>query len=195
MTRTSIRFGRTIGLTICLAAWAVGTKVATAQIAVRAKTIHTMAGAPIDNGMVVIQDGKITAIGRADQIAVPQGFRVLDRTCLFGYGLPFYKIGLAVQLYDQRDLAVVVPLSHPLLEDYSVEASLRCDLHYEGRVDVCFIKVGQGTVLQSLVVRKKHAPPVLQELIHVILYVHVWFRPSNAFNLSFTYLRVKSIPT
>ena len=28
--------------------------------------------------MVVIQDGKITAIGRADQIAVPEGFRVLE---------------------------------------------------------------------------------------------------------------------
>ena len=51
---------------------------ASAQIAVRGKTVHTMAGPPIDDGMVVIQDGKITAIGRADQIAVPQGFRVLE---------------------------------------------------------------------------------------------------------------------
>src|SRR5207237_6083463 len=38
----------------------------------------TMAGTPIDDGMVVIQDGKITAIGQANQIAVPQGFRVLE---------------------------------------------------------------------------------------------------------------------
>jgi imidazolonepropionase-like amidohydrolase len=52
--------------------------VAMAQVAVRGKTVHTMAGPPIANGMVVIQDGKISAIGVADQIAVPQGFRVLE---------------------------------------------------------------------------------------------------------------------
>ena len=38
------------------------------------KTVHTMAGPPIENGMVVIQDGKISAIGVADQIAVPEAF-------------------------------------------------------------------------------------------------------------------------
>lgn len=32
----------------------------------------------ITNGIVVIQDGKISAIGRADQIAVPEGFKVLE---------------------------------------------------------------------------------------------------------------------
>jgi imidazolonepropionase-like amidohydrolase len=51
---------------------------ALAQIAVRGAKVHTMTGASIDDGMVVIQDGKITAIGRANQIAVPEGFRVLQ---------------------------------------------------------------------------------------------------------------------
>jgi imidazolonepropionase-like amidohydrolase len=51
---------------------------ASAQVAVRGKTIHTMAGAPIADGIIVIQDGKITAIGRADQIAVPKGFKTLE---------------------------------------------------------------------------------------------------------------------
>jgi imidazolonepropionase-like amidohydrolase len=51
---------------------------ASAQIAVHGKTVHTMAGATIEDGMLVIEDGKITAIGRADQIAVPKGFRVLE---------------------------------------------------------------------------------------------------------------------
>ena len=32
----------------------------------------------LPDGIVVIQDGKISAIGRADQIAVPEGFRVLE---------------------------------------------------------------------------------------------------------------------
>ena len=56
----------------------LGNATASAQVAVRGKTVYTMTGAPIEDGMVVIQDGKITAIGRSGQIAVPQGFRVLE---------------------------------------------------------------------------------------------------------------------
>ncbi len=62
-------------LAACLCA---SSATAIAQVAVRGKTIHTMAGALISDGIVVIQDGKITAIGRADQIAVPEGFKVLE---------------------------------------------------------------------------------------------------------------------
>ena len=49
-----------------------------AQVAVRGKKIYTMAGATIEDGTVVIEKGKITAIGRAGQIAVPEGFRTLQ---------------------------------------------------------------------------------------------------------------------
>ncbi len=57
---------------------AVIAQQAAAQVAVRGKTIHTMAGAPIQDGIVVIQDGKISAIGRADQISIPEGFKILE---------------------------------------------------------------------------------------------------------------------
>ncbi len=64
---------------ICLLAVALCfCATASAQIAVRGKTLYTMAGPPIENGMVVIVDGKISAIGIADQIAVPKDFRVLE---------------------------------------------------------------------------------------------------------------------
>ena len=49
-----------------------------AQIAVHGKTVHTMAGAVIEDGIIIIQDGRISAIGRASQIAVPKDFRVLE---------------------------------------------------------------------------------------------------------------------
>jgi imidazolonepropionase-like amidohydrolase len=49
-----------------------------AQIAVKAKTIHTMNGAPITDGIVLIRDGKIAQVGRAADIAVPEGFRVIE---------------------------------------------------------------------------------------------------------------------
>lgn len=48
------------------------------QVAVRAKTLHTMAGAPIADGVVVVRDGKIAAVGPASSTPVPEGFRVVD---------------------------------------------------------------------------------------------------------------------
>ncbi|MBP85198.1 MAG: amidohydrolase [Planctomycetaceae bacterium] len=50
---------------------------AAGQIAVRGGTVYTMAGEPIKNGMIVVQDGKITAVGKANTIKVPAGFKVL----------------------------------------------------------------------------------------------------------------------
>lgn len=49
-----------------------------AQVAVRGKKIYTMAGAVIDNGVVVIVDGKISAVGPASEVTIPDGMRVLD---------------------------------------------------------------------------------------------------------------------
>jgi len=51
---------------------------AEAQVAVKAKTIHTMAGEPIENGVVVVRDGKIDAVGAADEVDIPDGFQVLE---------------------------------------------------------------------------------------------------------------------
>jgi imidazolonepropionase-like amidohydrolase len=61
-----------------LIVWLVACGTASAQVAVRGKMIHTMSGASIEDGIVVIQDGKISAIGRADQITVPKGFKTLE---------------------------------------------------------------------------------------------------------------------
>lgn len=52
---------------------------ATAQIAVKAKTLHTMNGAPIQDGVVVIgTDGKIRAVGPASRVNIPSGATVLE---------------------------------------------------------------------------------------------------------------------
>jgi imidazolonepropionase-like amidohydrolase len=51
---------------------------AQAQVAIRGKTIHTMAGVTISNGAIVIRDGKISAIGKVEEITIPDGFRVLE---------------------------------------------------------------------------------------------------------------------
>ena len=52
---------------------------ATAQdLAVRGRIVHTVAGDPIQDGVVVVQGGKITAVGPAAEVQVPEGLEVLE---------------------------------------------------------------------------------------------------------------------
>ena len=50
---------------------------ASAQLAVRAERVMTMAGPPIEDGIVVLRDGKIAQIGTAAAVDVPDGFPLL----------------------------------------------------------------------------------------------------------------------
>jgi imidazolonepropionase-like amidohydrolase len=49
-----------------------------AQIAIKGETVWTMAGEPIKNGVVLVKDGKIEAVGPASQISVPAGYRTIS---------------------------------------------------------------------------------------------------------------------
>ncbi|HLO40720.1 MAG TPA: hypothetical protein VK176_06835, partial [Phycisphaerales bacterium] len=60
------------------AAIALSAASADAQVAIKAKTIHTMAGAAINDGVIIITDGKIAAIGPAASTAIPAGYDVLE---------------------------------------------------------------------------------------------------------------------
>ena len=62
-------------LALALAPLAPG---ATAQVAVRGGVIHTMAGPPIEDGVVLLRDGKIAKIGPRDAVQIPAGFEVLE---------------------------------------------------------------------------------------------------------------------
>jgi len=61
--------------TVLALALVLAPMAAQAQVAVRADTIHTMAGASISNGVVLIRDGKIERVGPASQVQVPAGYR------------------------------------------------------------------------------------------------------------------------
>ena len=47
------------------------------NIAVTGTLVYTMAGAPLKNGVVLIHDGTIEAVGPADTVRIPAGYRVL----------------------------------------------------------------------------------------------------------------------
>ncbi len=66
------------GLLALCAAFLMTASTLEAQIAVRGETVWTMAGNPITNGIVLINDGKITAVGPASSIQVPANYRVID---------------------------------------------------------------------------------------------------------------------
>ncbi len=69
---------RNVQLVLLLIIVGVAPSNAVAQVAVRGKVIYTMAGPPIDNGTVVVRDGKIAAIGKSGDVTVPEGFAVLE---------------------------------------------------------------------------------------------------------------------
>lgn len=50
----------------------------TAQIAVRGETVHTMAGPPIKDGVVLIKGGKIERVGSASQVKIPGDYKILS---------------------------------------------------------------------------------------------------------------------
>jgi imidazolonepropionase-like amidohydrolase len=50
----------------------------TAQIAVKADLLYTMAGDPVENGVVLIRDGKIERVGSQSRISVPDGYTVYE---------------------------------------------------------------------------------------------------------------------
>ncbi len=49
-----------------------------AQIAVKGETIWTMAGEPITNGIVLVNNGKIEAVGTAAQIKIPANYKIVS---------------------------------------------------------------------------------------------------------------------
>ena len=66
-----------------------------AAYAIKGGKVFTLAGAPIENGTVIIRDGKIVAVGA--KIAIPQDAQVIDATGLEVYpGMfdPITQIGL-----------------------------------------------------------------------------------------------------
>ncbi len=52
--------------------------LASGSVAVRGAKVYTAAGDPIDDGVVVVTDGKITAVGPASKIEIPAGAEVLE---------------------------------------------------------------------------------------------------------------------
>ncbi len=82
LARSEIRMNtRSLARTLIIAAAAFASLLpgaALAQVAIKAKTLHTMAGPAITDGVVIIQNGKIAAVGPAASTPIPDGLRILE---------------------------------------------------------------------------------------------------------------------
>lgn len=91
---------------------------ASAQIAVRGDVVYTMAGDAIENGIVLIEDGKIERVGPADDVRIPDGYEVLEAaTVLPGLVDAHSVVGLAGQFnvdHDQDQVEESAPIQPEL---------------------------------------------------------------------------------
>jgi len=116
MATTATALARAFALALCIALLYPGDSPA--QIAVHGKTVHTMAGPPIHDGMVLIRDGRIAAVGAAPDVVVPAGFRVLEAEVVTpGLIDAHCVVGLSGQYnyrHDQEQLETSAPVQPEL---------------------------------------------------------------------------------
>jgi imidazolonepropionase-like amidohydrolase len=61
-----------------VSALAVSVTVAAPELAVRAERLYPVSSPPIDDGVVLVEDGKIVAVGPASRVRVPEGVELLE---------------------------------------------------------------------------------------------------------------------
>jgi len=88
------------------------------QLAVRGRTVLTMAGPPIENGVVIIDNGKIAAVGPAAATPIPEGMRVLDAEVVTPGLIDAHSVvgltGIYNQKHDQDQLEHSAPMQPEL---------------------------------------------------------------------------------
>jgi len=89
---------------------------ATAQVAVHGETVYRMAGAPLEDAVVLVKDGRIEKVGRS--LAIPAGYRELRaRVVTPGLIDAHTVVGLAGYLnqpHDQDQLEPAAPIQPEL---------------------------------------------------------------------------------
>ncbi len=103
---------------------------ASAQIAVKGETIYTMDGQTIKNGVVLTNNGKITAIGSAATVKIPNGYKVFGAKVVTPGLIDAHSvIGLAGYLnqpHDQMQIENSSPIQPELraIDAYNPEEKL-----------------------------------------------------------------------
>ncbi len=120
---------------------------ASAQIAVRGETVWTMAGEAIQNGVVLVNNGKIEAVGAASQIKIPNNYRIINAKVVTPGLIDAHSvIGLAGYLnqpHDQMQIETSSPMQPELraIDAYNTEEKL---IEWVRQFGVTTIHTGHG---------------------------------------------------
>ncbi len=85
----------------CVVAFGCGSPVI-AQVAIRGDLVYTMAGEPIKDGVVLVADGKIAAIGPADQVDIPADSRIMFAAVVTPGLIDAHSTAGLTGIYNQR---------------------------------------------------------------------------------------------
>lgn len=100
------------------------------QWAIKGETVYTMAGDALTNGLVLVKDGKIEAVGLQSDLAIPQGYQVKEAKVVTpGFIDAHSVVGLAGYLnqdHDQDQLESSSPMQPELraLDAYNAREKL-----------------------------------------------------------------------
>jgi imidazolonepropionase-like amidohydrolase len=118
-----------------------------AQIAVKGETVWTMAGEPITNGVVLVNNGKIEAVGTAQQIKIPGNYRVINAKVVTPGLIDARTVvglsGYMNQPHDQMQIDASSPMQPELraIDSYNPEEKL---VEWVRQFGVTTIHTGHG---------------------------------------------------
>lgn len=109
---------------------ALALPAAAQDLAVRGGTVYTMAGEAIEDGVVIVTDGKIAAVGPAGEVAIPEGLPVLEAAVVTPGLVDAHSVvglsGYLNQPHDQDQLERSAPIQPELraLDAYNAREPL-----------------------------------------------------------------------
>jgi imidazolonepropionase-like amidohydrolase len=134
------------------------------QLAIKVGKIITSAGAPIVNGIILVQDGDILAIGTQADIEIPEGFAVIDHSDSFAMpGL----VDCHSHVGGSGDLNEMVYQTNPELRNWDqiIPHNDRLKVAIAGGVTtICFIP-GSGTNMGGWGALMKTGPGKAEDVI------------------------------
>lgn len=186
-------------LTFALVATFGLVSTADAQIAVKGETVYTVSGDAIQNGIVLVRDGKIEAVGSADDVDIPSDYKVREAKVVTP-GLIDARtvVGLAGyynQDHDQDQLETSNAVQPELraIDSYNAREFLVGHLMQEG-ITTIHTGHGPGAVISGqTMIAKTSGQTVDESLVDSSTTLAVTFGPSVERNFDSPGTRAKAV--
>jgi len=148
----------------------IGFTTADAQIAVKGKTVHTVSGEAITNGVVLIRDGKIERVGTEGSVRIPGNYEVFEAEVVTPGLIDAHSVvglaGILNQEHDQDQLETSNAIQPDLraIDAYNAREDLVIFLREKG-VTTVHTGHGPGAVISGQTMIVKTTGETLQEAL------------------------------